>query len=193
MKKTVVLAILGIAASATAFGQGGIIFNNSLPDAGSAYYPILWGAGTGTDQGTAVDGTTSGVQLTFWYGKGAGLAADQLSMGPIAAWNTVFEGLGYNGYYNPTVVMLPTWIAGDTYTFQLRATGTTRFGDVDTAASRSVLWQESANIAFIGGTPAGLPGESQNRIALTVSVPEPTTLAMLGLGMAALVTLRRRA
>jgi len=188
MKKSVVLAILGIAASLTAYGQGGIIFNNSLPDGGGAYHPITWGAGGGSG---AVVGSTSGIVLTFWYGEGV-LAADALAAGPVAQWNTVFEGLGYMGYYNPTIVALPSWAAGDTFTFQLRASGMTAFGAVDEATSRSILWQESSSIASIGGTPPGLPGESANRIAMTVNVPEPTTMAMLGLGLAALVTLRRR-
>lgn len=188
MKRTVLFAILGIAASATAFGQGGIAFDGSQPDGGGVYHPVLWNASNG---GGAVK-STDGVVLSFWYGKGGGLTADQLVMGSVAAWNTAFEAAGYYGYYNATQVTLPTWVAGDTYTFQLRASGDSIFGTVDTVASRSALWTENANIAFVGGTPAGLPGSSTVRPDLVVSVPEPTTIAMLGLGMAALVTLRRR-
>lgn len=174
MKRTVLLGLLGVAATATAFGQGAIVFNNALADASGNYHPVTFAAG-----GAGVS-STSGIDLTFWYGKGAGLTADQLVQGPdIAGWNLPFEGLGYYGYYSPTTVTLANWTSGDTYTFQLRATGP----NVDTAQSVSALWQESANIAFVGGDPPGPPGASDNRIGLeVVIVPEPASIALLGLG-----------
>ena len=153
MKRKLLFAILGIAVTATAFGQGGIIFCNSLPDGSGNYHPILWPSATGGGVGS-----THGIVLTFWYGEGV-LMADQLVAGPVAEWNMAFEAAGYYGYYNPTLVVLPTWQPGDTFTFQLRASGTTPYGVVDPYWCRSILWQENANIAFIGGTPPGLPGE----------------------------------
>lgn len=184
MKRTVLLGILGIAATATAFGQGAIVFNNSQPDATGNYHPVTFAA---TGAGVS---STDGISLTFWYGAGANLTADQLVQGPsIAGWNTPFEGLGYYGYYNPTTVSLPNWTSGDTYTFQLRATG----ANVDPAKSVSILWDESANIAFVGGTPPGPPGLSTTRIGLEVfPVPEPASLVLLGLGLGGLMFARRR-
>ena len=188
MKRTLVLAILGVAASATAFGQGGVYIDNGVSDSYGVYHPVVW-----ADTGAGVH-STDGVQLYAWYGEGAGLTANQLTQGPSVQWSTVFESYGYYGYYNPVTITLPTWTAGDTFTFQLRASGNSIYGPVDTIRSRSVLWEENSNIGFIGGTPPGLPGMSNNRIGFSVYiVPEPSAMALIGLGIVAMMTCRRRA
>jgi hypothetical protein len=186
MKKRVVLTILGMAAAATtAFGQGGIVFNNG--PAGGPYNPILWGAGGPVGEGVR---SSQSVNVQIWFGEGAGLTPAELTNFVPLTWNTGYEGIGFYGYYDTTVT-LPQWSPGETYTFQLRASGDTTFGTIDPVSSRSVLWQEMANIGNIGGNPPGLPGNSQNRIGFTVIIPEPSTFALAGLGALALLFRRR--
>lgn len=190
MKKSVVLAILGMAAAATtAYGQGGIIFNNG--PAGGPYNPIIWGAGGPEGEGV---GSMHNVTVEIWFGEGAGLTEDQLTGFVPIVWNAGFEGAGFYGYYD-TQVVLPDWSPGETYTFQIRASGDSVFGPVDPIASRSILWEENENIGnlapVVPGGPPGLPGNSQNRIGFTVVIPEPSSFALAGLGALALMFRRR--
>lgn len=186
MKRSVVMAVLGLAAVAatSAYGQGGINIGNYQ----APFNPVVWDATSGGGRVHSSDG----VQLSLWWGQGAGLTTDQLSFGVALPWKTDSEGLGYFGYYQLTQATLPGWAAGQTWTFQVRASGNSVRGAVDTGLSRSQLWAESANIAFVGGTPPGLPGNSTQSIGVTVFVPEPTTFALAGLGGAALMIFRRR-
>jgi hypothetical protein len=171
-------------AATSAFGQGGIVIGNYA----APFNPVVWDAANG---GGHVH-STDGVQLTLFFGQGAGLSDSQLNFSMPLSWNTQAEGGGYFGYYNSVVASLPGWANGQTWTFQVRASGNSTHGAVDTQASRSALWAESSNIKDIGGTPPGVPGTSANSIGLTVSVPEPTTFALAGLGGAALMIFRRR-
>lgn len=174
------------AATTTAFGQGGIVIGNYK----APFNSVIWGTG-----GTAPTGTdvlsTQGVSLSIWFGEGV-LTADQLVLNVPTTWNIQAEGGGYAGYYGPTTVSLPGWSPGETWTFQIRASGNSTFGAVDTTTSRSAVWTESANIADIGGTPPGPPGVSSQSIGFAVNVPEPTTFALAGLGAASLMIFRRR-
>jgi hypothetical protein len=184
MKKSLVLGILGLAVTAvTSYGQGGI----SIGSYRGAYNPVIWGDTAGGLAGTAVS-STSGVQLTLWFGEGV-LGAGQLTDSIALPWNTFAQGNGYPGFYGDIVVALPQWSAGETYSFQIRAGGTTAQGP---AGGSSVVWTESSNIGFTGGNPPGLPGTSANSIGFTVEVPEPSTFALAGLGLAGLLVVRRR-
>jgi len=180
------MAVLGLAAVAatSAFGQGGVnIGNYQVP-----FNPVVWSAASGGGRVHSTDGVT----LALWWGQGAGLTDSQLAFGVALPWKTDSEGLGYFGYYALTQATLPGWAPGQTWTFQVRASGNSTRGVVDQNASRSVLWAESANIQNVGGTPPGLPGNSTQSIGLTVSVPEPTTFALAGLGAASMMIFRRR-
>jgi hypothetical protein len=187
MKKSLLLGILGLAAVAAtnSYGQGGIIIGNYQ----APFNKIVWGPGVAT-AGEGVRGS-HGVDLTLWYGMG-NLAADQLNLNIALTWKTDSEGLGYYGYYAPVQVNLPGWANGQTWTFQVRASGNSINGIIDTVNSRSALFFENANISSTAGDPPGLPGVSTQSIGLTVVVPEPSTFALVGLGAAALAIARRR-
>lgn len=189
MKKTILLSVLGLGlAASSALGQGGIAFNNSLPDGSGNYFPIVWDELLG---GGPVK-STDGVVVNIWFGEGAGLTADQLQIGPAINWNTVFEGEGWFGYYTWSGLLLPDFQPGDVYTFQLRASGDSINGRVDEVRSRSELWQESAAITDQTLVPPLPFGTSANRIGFTVYVPEPSTFALAGLSAAAMMIFRRR-
>jgi len=186
MKKSVVSALLGLglaAVSTTAFGQGGIIIGNYQ----GAYNAVVWGPGSPrAGLGVLI---SEGVQLQLWYGEGTLTegALTGLDTHIALPWSAVNEGNGFPGFYANTLVTLPQWNAGDTYTFQIRATG-----GASQPPSNSALWFELANIANIGATPPGPPGLSSQSIGFTVNVPEPTTFALAGLGAAAMMIFRRR-
>jgi hypothetical protein len=180
MKKTLVIALLGIGAVTAAHAQGGIEIGNYK----APFNKVVWGPGTAGAVGAGVP-STAGVSLQLFFGEGV-LTPTQLTDSVPMPWNLAPEGNGYLGYYIRTVT-LPTWVAGDVFSFQVRASGAGVIG-------QSVVWQEQANIRFVGGTPAGLPGISTESIGLTVvPVPEPSTFALAGLGAAALLIFRRRA
>jgi hypothetical protein len=184
MKRTVALALLGLAVGSTAYGQssiGGINIGNYT----DPYNPVVWDASL--NGGRAVN-SSDGVQLTLWYGEGTTLT-DSMPL----AWKLDSEALGYTGYYALTLVTLPDWAPGEAYSFQVVASGDSISGPV---AGQSVVWQEQANIGNIAPDPItgipGLPGISTESIGLTVVVPEPSTFALAGLGAAALLIFRRR-
>jgi PEP-CTERM motif len=184
MKRSLLLGIIGIAAAlttSTSRGQGGINIGNYL----SPFNPVVWSAVAGGGRVRSTDG----VNLALWWGQGSGLNDNQLSFGVNLPWKTDSEALGYFGYYQLTQAVLPGWNPGDTWTFQVRASGTSVRGVVD---SRSVSWGENTNIQNIGGIPPGLPGNSQNSIGLTISVPEPSAFALAGLSLAGFAFFCRR-
>jgi len=72
------------------------------------------------------------------------------------------------------------------YTVQIRASGDSPYGPVDEEQSRSILFQVEAIDRML---PAYVDDDS---VGLIVVVPEPATLAFLGLGSLALVIASRR-
>jgi PEP-CTERM motif len=136
--------------------------------------------------------STDNVQLSLWWGQGAGLTDSQLSFGTALPFNTGAEAQGYFGYYGLTEAYLPGWAAGQTWTFQVRASGISVRGAVDPSTSRSVLWSESANIQDVGDVVPGPPGFSRNSIGLTIEIPEPSSFAIIGLGLAGFRLYRRQ-
>lgn len=104
------------------------------------------------------------------------------------SWNLDAESNGYFGFYGPVTVTLPDWEPGDIYTFQLRASGDTIYGPVDSELYRSILWQESENILDISGEPPGSPGLSTR----SIGIPEPSTSALLLLAGTLIAAWRRQ-
>jgi len=188
MKKSLLAAILGVAVVApTAFGQGHIIVSNyAVPP----YNQVFWNPTTPTVGGQAV--SQPSVTLTLYYGLGVISDASLLTAGQTftvdqSGDSTLYNpgaGHGAGGYFS-LIGEVPTWSAG-VVTFQIRASGNTAFGAVDTASSRSVLWQETLGPSASPANPGTFsPG-------LMVTVPEPSTFALAGLGSAAMLIFRRR-
>lgn len=183
MKKVLVATILGLATATGVFAQGHVAFGNYVT---APYNQVVWAAGTGG----GLDGkgvTQATVQLQLWYGSGIVTDASTLLPGITFGLNpnyTYVGAAGTGGYYDTQIQNLPDT---GSYTFQIRASGTLQGTPIDTVASVSALWQpDGINSTSL---PANIDSHS---IGLVVSVPEPTTLALAGLGSVALLVFRRR-
>jgi hypothetical protein len=218
MKRAILAAVLGVAGSmATSYGQGLIQFNNYNS---FVYNPVVWGAGSGGTVGNNVNSSTVEVALYYVLGNvsgdttsafltaaGSPVATTYIITGGSAPNAAGTYGTGPDGFYqDASPVTLAGWSNGQTATFMVEAwqagTGGTQFTYSQAAVSGvSALWTEVGDTG-IGGTltgfgivpssdPAGnfLSGPPTTTIS---AVPEPTTLALAGLGGAALMALRRK-
>lgn len=175
MKKILVAAILGIAAVANTHGQGSIIFDNYTQ---GTYNQVIWGAGH------APGPVNQAIQLQLFFAEGIFGNINQLAAGVTGAVDpsrTFTGAAGDGGWFSGATQLLNTWAPGDTFTFAVQVTSP---GFVGTTA----LWQESAAIHATSGPQSGF----LNFPGLVVSVPEPSTFALAGLGSAALLIFRRR-
>jgi hypothetical protein len=206
MKKAIVLSILGIAASGiAAFGQGQVIFNNY----GAATYAtdqVLWGANSGHTVGTTVQTTAVDVQLFYELGT---ISTSQANFGNTAtaglqgAISLAFNsggsyGVGPYGYFGVGNQIITGWSSGPV-TLMIEAWDTTTGATFTLATVKgySALWQETGASGGFGITSTALPPDyAANMPGVTLTgaapVPEPTTMALGGLGLAALIAFRRK-
>jgi hypothetical protein len=185
MKKTLALAILGVATVTTAFGQGHVLISSYFV---APYNQVSWGPGS-PNAGQAV--RTASVQLQVWYGAGSVADANLLQPGVLFNINPTLgntfdpgAGKGAGGYYDP-VIQVASNIGLTTY--QLRAIPNAAFPNIDPVGSRSALFTaDSVSTSLPAPTVGAVP-------PLVVVIPEPSTFALAGLGAAALLIFRRRA
>jgi PEP-CTERM motif len=193
MKRNIFIAVLGVAVAGAAYGQGQINFSNyynSHQTTGITY-------GGGPDAGMGV-GNEISVELV--YGASAITDPTQLtkltaSLTPVG-WNgvtspaplgTAFGNYAGSGVFSGGAFVVPG-TAGSTYAFALYASGTlsgvlyTGYSNVFTGATQATA------SAGIPNLPAGLMQETWS----VNPVPEPTAMALGGLGMAALMLFRRK-
>jgi len=181
MKRALIASVLGIAASvASSYGQASFFFNTYLAQPG--YSPIHW-VGGALDGTIPADGTVFG-DLVWSYGSttaDAGLAIPTSTIGTY----------GPGWLAGPSLATANNWVATQNITFTIEVwAGGTSFGSAQNTATGSLTWVEPASNFVAGGPPvvfSAYPG------GLTISpVPEPATMALAGLGAAALLIARRR-
>jgi len=193
MKKLAVM--LGVCAvAAGAFAQGTVQF---FPTASTL-------SSTKDAQGNVA--ATSGAAGSFYYG----LLTAATANGPFTFSGTYATNLAVSGYFGgPAARTVTGWAAGATMSYEVAmwsaSLGTTwnplwlvgNFGNVTTGSFG--LSKVATGVAGGLGTPATLPlplfsstGIDTGILGTPVGVPEPSSMALAGLGAAALLIFRRR-
>ena len=180
MKKTIIASLLGIAAATNAFGQGAIQFDNYTQ---GTYNQVSWGFAPGHPAGTAINDVA--VQMQLYFAEGTGLTFGQLTpgvTGEIDVTRQYVGAAGPGGWFSGPTQVLPTWQPGDVFTFCVVVTGPSGY------LGQTPLWQESTAIHSTMSPVSGF----LNFPGFILMIPEPSTLALAGLGSAALLIFRRR-
>jgi hypothetical protein len=183
MKKSVLIAILGVAAcAATSYGQGYVVMNSYSANG-------LTGALTTMPDGvTPVAGTFT---AELFYALGT--VSDPGNGGPISGLFTAIPSslvnydLNNDGYFQlSSTVTVPTYASG-AVSFEIWASGPGFQGRSGSFTESTIASSASASPNFFGDNGPGMPNFSVS------PVPEPTTLALAGLGgLASLVAFRRK-
>jgi len=218
MKKTILTAI-ALTCAVGAFAQGTVIFNNRV--AGTIVTHVFNGGSTqlrGTYAGDTPSGTTfptNGLSLVggagFWsslLGGPLGTAEGSLLAGTIAA-PVAGSGAAATSFRTGAAA---GFIAGSTATFNNIApdSASATFemvawdntsGNYSTWALASAAWQQGLiaggtsgefNVSAIGGVLNPAPTLNGLQSFNIYMIPEPTTIALAGLGAAAVLIFRRR-
>jgi len=221
MKRKLIASILGAAASsavvASSYGQGSIIFSNYSPsDSGSPTAPCTFAVG-GAPVGTGGSSTFNAELLYQFAGMSGGISAGSVAPGFDVAEDAALNGAavahffassagGLFVYADPTsspsgssVALIPGYATqGLAVTFEVYVTGTVGATSYTGTSSSFVV----NGLAYVGQSTIQGTGDLFNGGTLTPgavltpmtvsAVPEPTTLALAGLGAASLLALRRR-
>jgi PEP-CTERM motif len=202
MKRKVLASVLGAAGllglAASSYGQGQIIFDNY---GASPYYAVVYSAASQAALGLSSAGALGNVSVELGYALGANQTTGfTLIPSTITAINPALSqadagGVGpvTTGWFQGPLALIPTvgpvtyeilgWVAsgngagGGTYSTSLY--------------NGSALFTE-LTVGSIANPANNFTGMNGDIILNPVSVPEPTTLALAGLGLASLVALRRK-
>jgi hypothetical protein len=194
MKKSIFIAVLGVAASvATSYGQNGFIAFNSY----SANHAL--GAITTLADGTTPVTSVFTADLYYFLGTisdpvGGSPTSPVTGLTEVPGVTVAYDSNG-DGYFQGPTATIPGYTSGPV-NFEVVAFNGSSYAN-SAMRGRSGSFTESAiassassPLTFFGANGSGMP----NFIVASVApVPEPTTLALAGLGgLASLVALRRK-
>jgi len=196
MKKSVVIAALGLAAGAmTSFGQGSMTFNSYLANS-SAGVPVYLNTVGGSLLGAGYTADLAYSTTAFTDTAGNGNLNGSLSLSASSLFNvaTPFGTSGATlGYFqSPHNFSLSPYTAGTTVYFEVIAYNGSSYAN---ATIRGHSASFSTTLATGSALPVdiGAAGFTSFAVSAVTAVPEPTTLALAGLGgLASLVALRRK-
>jgi hypothetical protein len=195
MKKTIIASILGLAVGTVcSYGQGSIAFDTYDANAGAG---IITDYGNGASVGTGIGSAFTGELLYSLTpinepATTAGSAGAALNAG----WT-----LGSTAHFNTPSTVAAGYITGPNLTIPGGTQGQTVYFEVVAfnGTSPTASTYEGHSASFTATLNAGLSLPNADQLdnmqpfnVYLVSVPEPATLALVGLGAAALVAARRR-
>jgi hypothetical protein len=192
MKKTLVATLLGLAV-ASSYGQGIIQFDNYFNAFAQGSQQFVNYANDGALG--ALSGMTVGsdISVELYYALGtvgsfASLTAIPTSTVAIGGGNPTLPGdPTWGGQFAAGTITIPGWATGQSVTF-----GYTAFNAGHTITGQSGLWVEPAtSMAPIGGVALEMVNGPLGA-TVDLQVPEPSTLALAGLGAAMLIIRRRK-
>jgi len=210
MKKKLIIGILGSGVAAlSSFGQGGVYFgnySNASTDIGS---PVTYAA-SNVPAGKAGQAVGSDFSAELYYNNGSGYVAIPSSITQFGSLGgTVADGATSAGYTLSVNALIPAigitsgnatleWGAFNNTTIGGNLAGTITGMSGPFTMLVSGTSSPSYNDFLPLGTSDGNGGISEggatgfSSFTVALAVPEPTTMALLGLGAAGLLALRRR-
>ena len=191
MKKVIVMSVLGLAASvATSYGQGIILFDTyiSTPQVLTTYF-------NGPSAGSTI-GTAFSAELYYALGTvtdpvdaTAGSIASPVSGAFTALPASISQVFGDGSVQDGNNVQIAAYGSG-AISFEILYTGTV--GGVTYSGRSGAFTESKINVLGQPVTAFGDNGPFVQSISVA-AVPEPTTLALAGLGgLASLIALRRK-
>lgn len=214
MKRTILLGIVGVAAAVatSAYGQGAIQLSNYINSSTVGNNPVMFGPGSGGTVGTAIG--TGSWTVGFYIAPGTVSAGADATAGSGTDWgnavptslNALFalaSGLGSTaGVADGQVFNVPgtyaspnVYVAGNpggTFTLMMVAYNGANYAN-STIRGHSQAFQivTSVGTAFPNHTGTA-EADGGWQVSLVSVIPEPTTMALGGLGLAALMLFRRK-
>jgi len=201
MKKSIILTILGLgAATVASYGQGSIAFNTYTAASLAGIYTAY---GNGPSTGTGIGSTFTGELLWSTTNPGDAATTAATASAPLSGvWNVggAFNAAGSGTGTFATGAATPGYITGQNLDIAA-AVGQALFFEV--VAFNGTGWNvgstyqgHSASFAgtLVTGTTLPSPDQIDAMAPFSVfqTVPEPMTMALGGLGMAALMLFRRK-
>lgn len=190
--KKILLTTIAAGCGLAAFGQGGVLLQNA--NNSSAHWNLVSSTGASAPVGTDV-------QL-LWNNGTSFVTVGSVYTTTAANGDTASAGFGLYFYGTGSPIIIPTYaptgtfeVQGWTGGFQSYAAAVAGGAYVGqtasfTAAEANEATTPKGNALSITGNPA--TGSAWNGDLVLVPVPEPTTIALSGLGAAALLLFRRR-
>lgn len=188
MKKLFITTVLAVG-SIAAYGQGTFNFNNFSPPGVDA--PVSKGAG----------GLVDSVNYYASVSWAQGTVSDPTALALIPSSATPFFGAGFPGYFFNSTGISPGATVNGVITVQVQYWNNLT-GNSFAAARNNFTpanpgeWGQSGLFQItLGNSATALPADlvGLGPIQLTINpVPEPSTLALIGLGTGALLFFRRR-
>jgi hypothetical protein len=190
MKKALVIGLLGLGVSAaTSFGQGTIQFNTYGANGGSGFYTTYGSGGSGNFGGNALllysfsaineAATTAGTVLDPVNAGWTVATLNNAGVTPLTA--SVSGGLIVGPNF-----LIPTYTGNAPVYFEILA-----FNGADYASSDIKGHSASWSVAMATGI-TGAPFAESGNWQVFAAIPEPSTIALAGIGLAGLLAFRRR-
>jgi hypothetical protein len=188
MKRALIATILGLAASvASSYGQASYIFDTYLGVANGAPANagfVQWTstaslAPAGENGQNVLDSELFKGDLLWSVASGPGAGSGDLGLAIAVTGGEIQQ--------NTQVQFDPTYVSGTPITFTIEAFNGANYAS--SSAKGSLVWTDSAGeVLGTGYKTLGLTAP----IVVANAVPEPTTLALAGLGAAGLLMFRKR-